>query len=248
MTAPAVAAVTSGTDTFAGSGATIAVPSHAAGDLILVFVGVNEIVGETQPGTHITSSTEAAWNEIGGAECEYVPLAGTPSHMLYAHWAVAGTSGASTLAINRDAGSSTRGITYAVVIITGAKTSAPIDAFATACSSGASTTATIPAVTTSTKECLVFHVIEAFDASSADSLMSFSGWSDGSMTGFGELFDSGTTVGQDRTIAGSSGVLAVAGSTGAVTATCNLSRYFALMAVAIKPGRPSGILVGAVAL
>ena len=247
MTAPTIVGTNSGTSTFSGSGATVSVPSHSVGDLILVFAGVVEISGETQPGTHITGSTVASWNELGsGAEC--FSFVGTdPSVMLYAHWGIATAAGTGTLAINRDSGSATRDIDYAVITINGVDQTTPINASTLACGSGSfSTSVSSPGVTTSVADCLVFNAVQA---GRGTGLPSFSSWSDGSMSGFAELFDVGTTTGDDRGLGGTSGVLASAGASGTVTATCSVSSLYSYITVAVAPGSISrGLVLGSMTL
>ncbi|MCA0455663.1 MAG: LamG domain-containing protein [Chloroflexi bacterium] len=114
------------------------------------------------------------------------------------------------------------------------KTGDPWDVTAASQKASASTSSTLPAVTTTIDQCLIV-LAAARDNDSASA--AWSAQSNGNLSSLTERSDSGTTQGNGGGIAVVTGVMATAGSTGTTSATVT-SSINAYLTIALKPEPP----------
>jgi hypothetical protein len=101
---------------------------------------------------------------------------------------------------------------------------------------GPSTAVSAPAITTPMNDCYVLNAISR-DNDSAPA--AFSGGTNADIAGLVEINDSGSTGGNGGGFAQAGGLVAVAKSVAATTATCSTSVSFAGFTFALKPDRDS---------
>lgn len=218
VTYQAAGTAVSGTGT-AGVGANPAWPAHAANDIALLFVestgaqavslavanGFTELASSPQvSGTGANDTRLTVFWARATSSAMPAPLIASPSDHFYAQI-----------------------VTFRGVISTGN----PIDATAGGVKSTASTTVSLPSVTTTVANAIVVQAVARGNDSAA---AAFSAQTNANLTGITEHVDAGTANGDGGGIGVWSGVKASAGATGTTTATVT-SSINAFVTIALKP-------------
>lgn len=129
-----------------------------------------------------------------------------------------------------------------MIVVRGcATTGNPWDTFATNTELTADTSVSIPGVITTVANCLMLYAVSTGQDGSS-STTAYSGWANASLANITEHMDNYTALGLGGGFGMASGEKAVAGATGAMTATLALTANFkALMCIALKeqPTAPS---------
>ena len=205
-----------------GTGAiTPAWPTHQSGDVALLIV---ESANQA-----ISLSTPAGFAEVTNSPQGTGTAAGTAATRLAVYWKRATTSAEAQPTV-ADSGDHqiARIITFRGVIASGN----PWDVTAGNVASSASTSVSIPGVTTTVANTLVVTIVaNATDTSSART----SGWTNTNLASLTERVDSNTKSGNGGGFGVATGVKATAGATGNTTATLATSSVQGRMSIALKP-------------
>lgn len=193
-------------------------PAHQTGDIGILAV-------ESCGGEPVSLSTDAGFVQIGTAQATGATTAGTQITLYWCR-ATSNAMGAPTIA---DPGDHVYAIIYTFrgCIAEGN----PVNANGGGVKASASTSVSVTGVTTTVENCLV----AAFCTKDLDSAAAFmSAQSNGSLSSLTEQNDAGTTQGNGGGIALTTGIKAVAGATGTMTATVT-SSINAFMTIALRP-------------
>lgn len=202
-----------------GFGASPAWPAHAANDVALLFV---ESAGE-EP---VTLGVANGFVAVTGSP--QTTGTGTSGTRLTVFWARATSSAmpAPSIATPSDH-LYARIVTFRGVLVSGN----PIDSSAGGTKGTASTSVTLPGVTTTVANALIVQAVARHNDSAA---AAFSAQTNASLTGITEHLDAGTANGHGGGLGVWSGVKASAGATGSTTATVT-SSINAYLTLALKP-------------
>lgn len=201
------------------TGITVPWPTHAIGDVALLIV---ESTGG-QPAT--LSNANGFVTVTGSPSATGATTAGTQVTM----WWCRATSTGMFSPVVADPGDHVYGVivTFTSCAIDGN----PWDTTATAVKAGASTSMSMPAVTTTVDNCLIVNVASRDNDSAAAAA---SAEANASLTGLTERFDLGTALGNGGGLMVWTGTKSAAGSSGNTTATVT-SSINAYMTVALRP-------------
>jgi predicted CxxxxCH...CXXCH cytochrome family protein len=194
-------------------------PAHQVGDVALLFV-------EAAGGQAISLQTANGF--VGVLNSPQSTGTGTAGTRLAVFWARA-TSSSMPAPVVADPGDHAYGVilTFRGVVESGD----PWDVTGGGSKGTASTSVTVPSITTSVANTLVVVAV----TKDLDAVAAFaSGWTNANLTSITERFDAGTNSGNGGGIAVMDGGMAAAGSTGDTTATVT-SSVNAFMAIALKP-------------
>lgn len=139
-----------------------------------------------------------------------------------------GTENGTTVTVN-DTGNHT---VAQILIYRGVNTAAPINATAGGTKAVASTSSSIPGVTTTVNECMIVAI--SGNSNDANSTAVYSGWTNANLTSLTERIDRSINRGTGGGFGVADGGLAVAGSSGTTTATIASSTE-AYLTVALAP-------------
>ncbi len=218
VTYQAAGTAVSGTAT-AGMGAAPAWPAHVANDVALLFV-------ESAGGEPVTLAVPNGFVAI--ASSPQATGAGTAGTRLTVFWARASSS---AMAAPRIATPSDHFYAQIVTFRGVLNTGNPIDATAGGTKPAASTSVSLPSITTTVANTLVVQAVARDNDSAA---AAFSAQTNASLSGIVEHADAGTANGNGGGLGIWSGVKAVAGATGITTATVT-SSINAYVTIALKP-------------
>jgi hypothetical protein len=212
-----------------GSGAiSVAWPSHQLDDIGILFVATEDAAVATPSGWNTTGLP--ARQGTGGA-------GGTNSASLTAFWRRA-QGGSESNATAADPGDVWHGRIFVFRGCAGAgsnQSTSPINASAGS-TSGASTSVTFPAVTTTSNNCMVvLGVADSLDSASTSRLSSTA---NANLSSIAERGESGTTTGDGAGLSCVTGIMATAGSTSTTSATIT-STAQGRMTIALTPADPS---------
>ncbi len=213
-------------NTAALTGATaVAWPTHVAGDIGLLVI---ETSGE---GTTLSITTPTGWQAVPGSPV--TDLATIAGSKLQVWWkrAASAAEGAVTVPDSGDH-QVARIFTFRNCIATGD----PWDVTTTGNKTTASTTATVPAVTTTVADTLITMIVSRPNDNS--STIHFGVPVNANLTGLGKGGEAGTTQGNGGGFVVSYGVKATAGNTGTSTLSKIASTTDAYMVIALK-GEPT---------
>ncbi|MBI5897662.1 MAG: hypothetical protein HZB40_00355 [Rhodocyclales bacterium] len=202
-----------------GVGASPAWPIHAANDIALLFV---ESAGEEPVTLGVPNGFTAVANSPQSTGT------GTNGTRLTVFWARATSAAMATPSISTPSNHFyAQIVTFRGVLNSGN----PIDATAGGTKAAASTSVTLPGVTTTVANALIVQAVARHNDSAA---AAFSAQTNVNLTGITEHIDAGTANGHGGGIGVWSGVKAAAGATGSTTATVT-SSINAFLTLALKP-------------
>lgn len=215
------------TGTADGSAADISVAwgSHQTGDLGVLFVeSANEAV-----------TTPSGWTEVTNSPQGVNTAAGTTAVRLSVYYKVAASNNEAAVTVT-DTGNHTLG---QILVFRGQKQGvSPINITSGSTKGTASTSSSIPGVTTTVDNCiLIYAAARADDSATAH----YSSPSNASVTNLTERYDAGITSGNGGGLVLYTANIGAAGATGTVTHTLSASAEEAYMCIAIKPEQPTTI-------
>ncbi len=199
-----------------GSETSCAWPTHATGDLGLLFVQV-----QTE-----TVSTPSGWTAIPGLP---TAAANNTAVRLFGFYRFATSSGESAATIPGVAVNNAWG---AIVTVRNAHQTAPFHRVAVAFHTNANTTAWFPGLNTAVDDCLIVNAM-AYHLDSAGPLSSAE--ANSSLANVAELYDAGTITGGGGGIIVITGEKATAGTVDATTNTLSVASGFICATIAIAP-------------
>ncbi len=167
------------------------------------------------------------WAEVSGSPQGVGTTDAATGVGINVYWKLA--DGSETTVSLGDSGDINYGIGFAV---RGASTSAPINASAGDTHSAASSTRTLPSVTTTVDGCMIlFFATHDADASGNR----WSGATNANLTDFTEVFDAGTTINSGGIVMITTAMQATAGATGTTSFTVSSTENSAHVVVAVRP-------------
>lgn len=204
-----------------------------SGDVMIVNIAQSGASGSGE----LSNPTSAGWTLISGADLE-----GGTKRWGAVMYKVAGGSEPANYTFTLDAGGNSAagsivafsGVDVTGGVLVGGGAGGPFDVNPGTLNVTDASTATATAKTTATANAAVIMFAEIAGSGSAST--TFSGWTiGGSISPFTELYDNGTTTGDDAAVGSAWGIKATAGSTGAGTVTLSPNDRSGAIIIALKP-------------
>jgi hypothetical protein len=212
--------VANGTAYNSQSGGTINLPSHQAGDILVIF-------GAT---ANQSFTVDGSWAQITNSPKGTGTAGAASAHRITIWWlrAADGSTAEPTLT---DGGDHHLGVCAA---FRGCLASGdPFSGTSNGAAESSSTTATFTSITTTHTNCLVVNAI-ATDRDSDQPTGALSNWTAAGLSDYTERFDLGVATGQGSLLGFACGGLAVAGGTGANTVT-QANNGYSHLTFALRP-------------
>lgn len=220
----------------------IPIPAHQIDDVIVAIVGRQ---GDYAVHGDLTNlSGDPSWAHKFQVDCETDTIG-------FEVWWRRATVALGAGVVNASFGPTTQGSSHSIVLVVrGAEPiSDPFDVTASLCATDTTLPAAnvdIPSLTTTVAECLAVHSIVTRRVSGNAGMADLSGWTNGTLSSFGEAWNESNGAGTDGSIGGTTGVMDAAGSTGVVTVSLSDTYHAAAVSFAIKPGERQVWTVGSV--